>query len=68
MRSLDEAEFSFKAGSGLEIDSVLFDESTAFCEIDFLLGFNGGQSGKEQAIEEDVHFLQGDLSPFMDGH
>ena len=68
MRSLDEAEFSFKAGSGLEIDFVLFDESTALCKIDLLLGFNGGQSGKEQAIEEDVHFLQGDLSPFMDGH
>ena len=68
MRSLNESEFSFKAGSGLEIDSVLFDESTALCKIDLLLGFNGGQSGKEQAIEEDVHFLQGDLSPFMDGH
>jgi hypothetical protein len=68
VRSFDEAKFSFKAGSGLEIDSVLFDESAAFCEIDFLLGFNGGQSGQEQAIEEYVNFLQGDPSLFMDGN
>ena len=57
MRSFDEAKFSFKAGSGLEVDSIPFYESTTLYEIDGVIGFNGGERDLEEAIEEDVNFL-----------
>ena len=57
MRSFDEAKFSFKAGSGLEVDSIPFYKSTTFYEIDGVIGFNGGERGLEEVIEKDVNFL-----------
>ena len=50
MRSFDEAKFSFKAGSGLEVASIPFYKSTTFYEIDGVIGFNGGQRGLEEVI------------------